>query len=135
MARKINLILWLATVIFVAFIFTLDAKAKDVQWSQGYTGGCLDPSQRVDGTPLPPAEIAKVEYYLDQTDGDITTPELTIIMNGGCRDTFIDTKVLSTGTYYAYGRAFDTDGLVSDVSVSTDIVITKAKPKPPSGIR
>jgi hypothetical protein len=113
----------------------LSVFAKDVQWSQGYTGGCTDPGQRVDGTPLLASEIAKVEYYLDKVDGDIAAPEHTVLMAGGCKDTFIDTKQVGTGTYFAYGRAFDTDGLVSDVSVSVEINITKSRPKSPSGVR
>ena len=114
----------------------MKASADDVQWSKGYMGGCTDATQREDGSPLLASEIAKVEYYLDKEDGNITSPELTVLMSGGCKDTFIDTKQVGTGIYFAYARTFDTDARESIASTPGVVkTITKAKPKPPSGVR
>lgn len=110
--------------------------ADTVQWSQGYLGNCDNPTEREDGTPLLPAEIGRVEYYLDRTDGNITNPELTVIMTGGCSETFINTKAVGTGDYFAYGRVFDTDGIDS-VASSPGVpkTIQKSRPKPATNFR
>ena len=135
MARKINLILWLATVIFVAFIFTLDAKAKDVQWSQGYTGGCVNASEREDGSILPLSEISLVRYLIIPKGS--TIPKHTVMMNGGCANTFIDTKRnVPVGSYLIHGITVDTDGNESVLSLPGVLLnVIKSNPKPPSGLR
>ena len=124
-------------ILFAAFLMTsVDVMAETIQWSKGYTGGCTNATQREDGSPLLATEIAKVEYYLDKNDGDIISPEMTVIMTGGCKDTFINTKQVGTGDYFIYARTFDTDGRVS-VASSPGVLVTiqKARPNPPSGLR
>jgi hypothetical protein len=112
------------------------AHADDVQWSKGYTANCDNAVERENGEPLALSEIDRVEYYLDKTDGNITNPVLTILMNGGCKPMFVDTRQLSVGDYFAYGRTWDTDGL--DSVVSTPGVpkhIQKSRPKSGSNYR
>lgn len=122
--------IWL--LMFAAFT----AQAETVQWAKGFTAGCDNPTTRTDGTELLPEEIALVRYYVDPSDGNIVTPTYMVIMNGGCVDTFIDTKrFLPVGDYFRYGVTVDTDGLESVASDGVGITIRKANPNAPGGIR
>ena len=109
-------------------------QAETIQWSQGFTAGCDNPTERIDGTPLLPEEIDRVEYYIDYIDGN-PDPLYTIMMTGGCADIFVDTKQIPIGDYYRYAITVDTDGLVSDMSVGAMMTIQKSRPKSPGGIR
>ena len=123
------------TMIAMLILFAGVVQAETiVQWSKGYTASCSDAVEREDGTPLAPEEIARVEYYLDDVDGNVTNPSYTAIMSGGCQPVFIDTKRLTTGSYYAFAITVDTDGRESVASLSKQVVIQKAKPKPPTGL-
>ena len=119
---------------FLLLLLPFAVQAEVIQWSKGYTAGCDDATERVDGSPLLPGEIAVVEYYIDPIDGN-PAPEHLILMPGGCEDTFVDTKGFQIGDYYRYARTFDTDGLVSDMSAGVLMTIQKARPKSPGGIR
>jgi hypothetical protein len=122
--------------ILIISTLTCTVSAEDIQWSKGYIGTCINPTQRVDGTPLDVSEILRVEYYLDKTDGNITNPELIVLMQGGCQDAFVDTKQVGTGDYFAYARTFTTDSLDSVASApGVQNQIQKARPKSPSGLR
>jgi hypothetical protein len=112
----------------------MPVQAEIIQWSKGYIAGCDNPTERVDGTPLALEEIARVEYYIDPVDGN-PAPLHTVIMTGGCTDTFIDTKIFPVGDYYRYAATFDIDGLISDMSGGEVMTLQKARPKSPGGIR
>ena len=119
---------------FLLLLLPFAVQAEVIQWSQGYTAGCDNATERVDGTILTLGEIARVEYYIDPVDGN-PTPLHTVIMSGGCADTFVDTKQFPVGDYFRYAVTVDTDGLVSDMSVGAMMTIQKSRPKSPGGIR
>ena len=83
-----HLILMLIITLLVAGPLQADV----IQWSKGYTAKCDNATEREDGTPLPPEEIDMVIYYISEVYGDIDNAIYTVIMDGGCKDTFIDTK-------------------------------------------
>lgn len=124
-------------IFIVGSFLAFNIQAEVIQWSQGFTADCDNPTERVDGTPLAVGEIANVYYYIDSTDGNITSPVYTTIMTGGCTPTFVDTKQFNIGTtYYRYGVTEDTEGQLSVVSSpGVPFTVQKAKPKPPSNIQ
>jgi hypothetical protein len=126
--------LFVASVLMITLIGVL--QAEDIQWAQGFTADCDNPTEREDGTPLSIEEIARVEYYLDPVDGNLDTPAYTAIMAGGCQPTFIDTKQLSVGDYWAYARTYDTD-LLDSVASTPGIPkhIQKSRPKAAKNLR
>ena len=109
--------------------------AKEVQWSQGYTANCTNATQRVDGTILNATEIAFVKYQIIPVSSTSATYE--VIMSGGCRTTFIDTKqFVPVGSYLMHGITVDTDGLESVLSSpGVELIVQKARPKSPSGVQ
>jgi hypothetical protein len=123
-------------IVTILLLLSFAATADTVQWSQGYTANCDNATQREDGAALPLSEIGRVEYYLDQTDGNITNPAVTLLMSGGCQPMFLDTKQVPVGDYFTYGRTWDTDGLDSVVSApGTPKTIQKSRPKSGSNYR
>ena len=122
------------TLIFL-LVFSLPVHAKDVQWSQGYTGGCVNPSEREDGSLLPLSEISLVRYLIIPEGS--TTPKHAVIMSGGCVNTFIDTKRnVPVGSYLIHAITVDTDGRESVLSLpGVSLNVIKSNPKPPSGLR
>ena len=121
----------------LAMMLALPATAQVVKRSDGYTASCTNAIEREDGTPLPSNEIQSVWYYLDMTYGEVANPTKSILMSGGCRDTFIDTKQMQVGDYHRYAVTVDTDGVSSVVSPQlTDVLtIQNARPKAPGNIR
>lgn len=100
-----------------------------------YTAGCVDAIARTDGTPLLASEIAKVEYMIDDVDGNLVNPLFTVIMMGGCQDTIIDLQQFPAGDYFRYAITVDTDGLVSAVSQSNPFTMKNAPPNAPGQLR
>ena len=121
----------------LAMMLALPATAQVVKRSDGYTAGCTNATEREDGTPLPASEIQSVWYYLDMTYGETANATRSILMSGGCKDTFIDTKQMPVGDYHRYAITVDTDGessVVSDQLIDV-LTIQNAKPKAPGNIR
>lgn len=123
-------------------LLPFSAQCDTVQWSKGYLANCDNPVERVDGTALAISEIARVEYYLSTDDllagkerTELTGVVYTVLMSGGCSSSYVDTKRISVGTYYAYAVAFDTDARESVASVNHEIVVQKARPKSATGLR
>jgi len=125
------------TAVALALVVSLPATAEVIKRSDGYTANCDNATQREDGTPLAASEIKNVWYYLDKTWGNLTTPDLSVLMSGGCKSTLIDTKPLAVGTYHKYAVTIDTDDQSSEVSpqLADPLVIQNAKPKAPGNIR
>jgi hypothetical protein len=121
--------------ILILLLVATSVQAEVVQWSKGYTGDCTNPTRREDESILTLAEIARVEYYLDKVNGNLATPELTVLMSGGCRAMFIDTKLVGVGNYYKYAMTVDTEGRKSVASIGTPVTIQKSNPKSPTDIR
>jgi hypothetical protein len=123
--------------IAVAMALALPATAQVVKRSEGYPANCTDATEREDGTPLLASEIANVWYYLDKTYGDVDTATKSILMSGGCKDTYVDTKQMPVGDYHRYAITVDTDGEPSRVSDQLPEVLTiqNAKPKAPGNIK
>jgi hypothetical protein len=117
----------------ILLLLALPVQAEVVQWSKGYTAGCIDATQREDGTALAPAEIQKVVYQI--VSG--TSVIYEVLMAGGCKDTYIDTKqFIPPGEYLLHGYTVDTAGLESALSSpGVALTVQKARPKPPSGLR
>jgi hypothetical protein len=115
---------------------TIVSAMDTYQWSQGFTGGCDNPTTRTDGEPLPIEEIAEVMYYIDDIDGNLADPEIMINMPGGCQDVQVGTKGLQTQTvYYRYAVAFDTDGRNSIASIpGKPFDLVKANPNAPGQV-
>jgi hypothetical protein len=116
---------------------TASAETLVIKRSEGYTANCTNPVERVDGTALLASEIASVWYYLDPVHGaNGGTPQHSVLMSGGCKPSFIDTKQIPKGVYYRFAVAVDTDGLISDVSTMNAITITlqNARPKSASNV-
>lgn len=135
-------------IIFILSLFlSININAKEVQWSQGYTGNCDNATHRngtdSNGNPilLPLSEIYMVRYLIvnkGETDPDNAVYEAQ--MMGGCKPIFIDTKrYVPPGTYEIYGVTVDTSQPVRLESVLSnppvELIVTKSKPNPPSGIR
>jgi len=117
----------------ILMLLSMPVFAIDVQWSKGYLGNCDNPTERVDGTPLLASEIDHVVYQIKS--GDQVVYEA--LMAGGCKETFIDTKLyVPPGDYLLYGYTVDTEGRESVLS-EPGVVLTvqKARPKAPSGFR
>ena len=126
------------TIIMLAMMLALPATAEVVKRSDGYTATCDNPTQRTDGTTLPLSEIKQIQYFIDPVYGNSTSPDLTVLMSGGCKPTFVDTKQLTAGTYYRYAITEDTEGQLSVVSVqstSDPLILQNAKPKAPGNIK
>ena len=121
----------------LAMMLALPATAQVVKRSDGYTASCTNATEREDGTPLLASEIQSVWYYLDMTYGDVTNPTKSILMSGGCKDTFIDTKQMPVGDYHRYAVTVDTDGESSVISdlLPELLTIQNAKPRAPANIR
>ena len=117
----------------VLLLLALPVQAKVVQWSKGYTAGCDNPTEREDGTPLSVEEINRVVYQITQ-DGSTV---YEILMMGGCKDTYVDTKsFVPAGEYLLHGYTVDTEGQESSLSSpGVTLTVQKAKPKAPSGFR
>ena len=135
MIKYTNAVLWLVSVLMVSAIMVMDANAIEVQWAQGWTADCDNATQRTDGSALSTAEIEYVEYRVTPSTGGNAT--YTVLMTGGCKPTYIDTKqFIPVGTYLLTGVTVDTDGRVSVPSdPGIELTVMKAKPKPPSGLR
>ena len=58
-------------------------------------------------------------------------------MAGGCKETFIDTKLyVPPGDYLLYGYTVDTEGRESALSdPGVELIVQKARPNPPSNMR
>jgi hypothetical protein len=125
--------LYRLSLILIISTLTCTVNAQTVQWSKGYTAGCIDATQREDGTALAQAEIQKVVYQI--VSG--TSVIYEAIMTGGCKDTYIDTKqFIPPGEYLLHGFTVDTAGLQSALSSpGVALTVQKARPKPPSGLR
>jgi len=125
------------TIIMLAMMLALPATAQVVKRNDGYTAGCTNATEREDGTPLPASEIQSVWYLINKTYGDITNPTKSVLMSGGCKDTYVDTKQMPVGDYHRYAITVDTDGVQSVVSPQmTDVLtIQNAKPKAPGNIK
>ena len=116
------------------------AWAKDVQWSQGYTGDCTNATEREDGVPLDLSEIYMVRYLIVPQGGDINDATYEIQMMGGCKPVFVDTKrYVPPGTYEVYGLTVDTSQPNRLESVPSDppviLTVGKSSPKAPSNIQ
>jgi len=141
-------------ILFITFAMTTDAKAETYQWSKGYTANCDDTIARVgydpndpdtfdlllDPTNNPGDAIDHVMYYVTQDSGpDITNPDITVKMIGGCIATHINTKVLSPGiTYYKHAVTHLVPGLSSVSAVSEPgkpFDVVKPNPKSASNVR
>lgn len=121
----------------LAMMVISSVNAADVQWSKGYDANCTDATERSDGTPLLAPEIASVEYYIYKEGAfPAGNPEIPpIVMVGGCKLTFIDTKLLTTGNKEAYAVTIDTEARRSVYSSPAFVfTVTKSNPKPPSGM-
>ena len=121
----------------LAMMLALPATAQVVKRSDGYTASCTNATEREDGTPLLASEIQSVWYYLDMTYGETANATRSILMSGGCKDTFIDTKQMPVGDYHRYAITVDIDGessVVSDQLIDV-LTIQNAKPKAPGNIR
>jgi hypothetical protein len=122
----------LSLFIIISFL-SCTTNAQVVQWSQGYTANCENPIEREDGTALAPEEIQKVVYQI--VSG--TSVIYEVLMSGGCKAAFIDTKqYIPVGEYLLHCYTVDTDERESALS-DPGVVLTvqKARPKPPSGMR
>ena len=110
--------------------------AADITYKRGqdktYVASCVNPTERVDGTPLSPDEIAEVIYYVSNG----ATSLLTINMNGGCTDTTIDLQQFPSNTELGtYAKTIDIDGLESVVSAGLTFIIQNANPNAPGHIQ
>lgn len=137
MIKHINAILWALTIFMVGSILVMDAQAADVQWSKGYDANCINPTERADGTPLPASEIASIKYHIYRA-GTVANgnPEYEAPpMVGGCKATFINTKLMTIGDKEAYAITVDTDGRESVYSSPAFVFsVVKSNPKPPSSL-
>ena len=87
--------------IAILLLISFSAHADIVQWSQGYTANCDNPTERTDGTTLDISEIKRVEYFISTLDGlagqeraALTGGQVVfaISMIGGCAPVFVDVK-------------------------------------------
>ena len=124
-------------IITLAMLLALPATAEVVKRSDGFTANCDNATRRTDDTPLAASEIKSVWYYIDTTYGDLTSPDLSVLMSGGCSATFIDTKLLPVGTYHKYAVTIDTDdrSSIASAQLADPLVIQNANPKAPGNIR
>jgi len=122
-------------ILFILMLAFSWAQAETVQWSQGYTADCDNPTARSDGSTLSLAEISHVLYQVIPAAGG--APIYEVIMQGGCKPTFVDTKsFLPVGDYLLHGITVDTDGQASvQSSPGIPMTVQKARPNPPSGAR
>lgn len=129
-------------IIFIMSICLMSvAGAADKVYKRGQdqvgTVTCTNPTTRTDGTALDVTEIAKVELYIDEVEGNVDTPNDTFVMMGGCQTMQFPLQNYPSGTvFYVYGRTFDTSDpeLVSVVSPevsNTSFVIQNANPNAP----
>lgn len=105
---------------------------------QSYVAGCVNATTREDNTPLPLNEIARVEYYIDDVDGNVTNPLVTVLMQAGCKDTVVNLQTLPAGiVLYKYASTVDTAGLKSTnpSTPGVDFIITNANPNAPGQIK
>ena len=125
---------------FILLLCCSSAFAADVTYQKGkdqsFVGGCVDATEREDGTTLLPEEIQLVRYYIDNTAGNMDTPLYTAIMSGGCKDTMIDLGQFPTDiTFYSYAQTVDTEDRVSVSSYSVSFIIVKGNPNAPGQIK
>ena len=129
------------TLIVLAMLVSFTAVAEDDVYKRGkdktFIAGCTDPTTRTDGTVLEVGEIAEVNYYIDKTDGNLNTPEFTLVMINGCLDSTVDLQQFQVNTtYYKYGTATTTDALTSIASTpGRSFVVQSANPNAPGQIR
>lgn len=105
---------------------------------QSYVANCTNATTREDGTPLTLAEIASVEYYIDDVDGNVTNPLVTVTMTGGCKATTVNLQTLPAGiVLYKFAKTVDTAGLKSTnpSTPGVDFIITNANPNAPGQIK
>ena len=126
--------------VLLALLFTSRIFAADVTYQKGkdasFVGGCVDATEREDGTTLLPSEVQLVRYYIDNTAGNMDTPLYTAIMSGGCKDTMIDLGQFPTDiTFYSYAQTVDTEDRVSVSSYSVSFIIVKGNPNAPGQIK
>ena len=140
----------LAMVAFATIACEKNADAADT-YKRGvdstFTAGCTDPTERTDGTALSASEIASVEYYIDDVDGNGLTyeqiqanvPTFTRVMANGCastRDFSVDLQQFPVmKTQYRFAVAKDTDNQYSVGSVSNEFIIQSANPNAPGQIK
>lgn len=122
------------------------AQAADVTYVRGNsssTGNCTDATTREDDSALAVENIDRVEYYIDNVDGNLASPLYTHIMPGGCAAAGAFTIDLaqfpSDITFYKYAITVDDQdpekSSVASVSTSFMIVEPSAAPRPPTGIQ
>jgi hypothetical protein len=105
--RRIELIVWFALMLFVWGVFFLSGGLAHAAVEPPILSVCWDaPTQRIDGTPLLPEEIAG--YQVEHTKGgDVATYDVP-----GAQTTF-DQTVTQYGNHCYRVRVFDTGGLDS----------------------
>ena len=127
---KFLLLMLLSTSVFAADVTYQKGKDKS------FVGGCVDATEREDGSVLPPEEIATVKYYVDDVDGNLSDPLHMVMMTGGCKDSMIDLTLFPVDiVFYSYAQTIDTEQRESVSSVSKSFIIQKANPSAPGQIK
>jgi hypothetical protein len=96
--------------------------------------GGTAPTERVDGTALPPSEISHYARFLTY-DGGQSLESAVVLVNGEF-DEDIDIDAATPGTYLYWYQTVDTVGnhSVDSAGATLDILAPFALPLPPSGI-
>ena len=112
----------LTIVLTITTLFFLLALASTMSQAADRTINCDPPTQRADGTPLTPAEIANYEWWVDgQMDGTSTACQYVLSR--------------PDGSYNVQAKTVDTGGRVSVASPAVNFTLTTANPNPPTNLR
>ena len=116
----------LALILIPTVVFGLSA--KDFNWQK--------PTQRVNGDPLAPAEIANYRLKCGTQPGG-PYDFMTAIMPGGDNEQYTTSEVFPEGTYHCVAQTLDTEGRESDNSGEVNFTVarcdsTDCRPMPPA---
>lgn len=127
---------WLLLTLFF-MVATANLFAADYQLGvdTGKTINCINPTERTDGSALAAGDIERIECYIDQTDQNIDSPFMTILMQGGCKPVSVPFDGMDVGTWHQYCRTYDTGGRTDGLSASLPFELLPpipADPMPPT---
>lgn len=106
------LIMWLTAVLAGSQMVSADVcpKGQDVCYEGIHDTrlvGCTNPTTYTTGAPFTITPEDRVEIYASTVDKS-SSPEATLMMQGGCQDMLLDLTVFSPGdTIYLYGKTFE----------------------------
>ncbi len=110
------------SMLVVGFLLVLLFAATFDAFAASYTVTCDPPTERTDGTPLTPAEIAEYKFLVDGTlDG--TSTACSYLVNR------------PAGTYEITAVTVDTGGLESPASPPFPLTLIQSPPMAPTGLR